>query len=271
MPKCSKNFLKGDYALGPILKALTCLEDLGSRWSFGAKVYYRLFYQSMIAKEAYKAGLEPGSRVLHIGCGALPYTALALASLGCEVVGLDYNPRAVDRARQCIAAMSFSDRISIQAGDGLEVDLSPYDAIWVSLNVFPREKIIQRAADRLSEGASLLYRNPRGWLNYLYSPVDLKGGLRMKQLLGKETVLWRRGNPVPTTQNSLTLDQLHAGCTGIILDIPPEPLLPPLGFRPGKEILMEGREICNGPLIACIEGRKIALDAHLARQITLTG
>lgn len=65
----------------------------------------------------------------------------------------------------------------------------------------------------------------------------------------------------------VTLEQLKKGQEGIICFVPDHPVLPPLGFRPGKKVRLCCLESFGGPVIAEIEKRSIALGRSLAREI----
>ena len=55
----------------------------------------------------------------------------------------------------------------------------------------------------------------------------------------------------------------------IISEVPEHPLLPPLGIRKGKELILKTRQAWHGPLIIEIEDRQIAIDPELAAKIKI--
>ncbi len=67
--------------------------------------------------------------------------------------------------------------------------------------------------------------------------------------------------------SKMTLEQLNKGQEGIICFVPENPILAPLGFRPGKRVRLCCRESFGGPIIAEIEKRCIALGRTLAQEI----
>ncbi len=64
-----------------------------------------------------------------------------------------------------------------------------------------------------------------------------------------------------------TLDEMKIGQEGIITSTPQQPLLAPLGVRPGKRIRIRARERFGGPVVSEVEGRRVALGLNLARSI----
>jgi SAM-dependent methyltransferase len=100
------------------------------------------------------------ARVLDLGCGPGLY-AHRLASLGCEVVGLDFSPASIRHAREVAADNGLSCRFI--NGDVREADLGTgFDLVMMifgQLNVFPRDRaaeIVSRACAALEAGGRLL-------------------------------------------------------------------------------------------------------------------
>ena len=71
--------------------------------------------------------------------------------------------------------------------------------------------------------------------------------------------------------NVTTLHELKKGDTAILTYIPQNKLLAPLGFREGKEVVIKSKHIFNGPIVASIEGRSVAIGSKLAKEIKLSG
>jgi len=74
------------------------------------------------------AGLEPGMRVLEIGCGWGGFAAYAAGNRGCEVVGITLSEEQALLAKQRLAEKGLADRVDIRLEDFRDVD-SEFDAI----------------------------------------------------------------------------------------------------------------------------------------------
>jgi SAM-dependent methyltransferase len=114
---------------------------------------------------------QPGEQVLDVGCG-FGSTAIAVASRGASVHGLDISPPMIERARARAAAAGAA--ITFAVGDAQEDDLGgPYDAITSRFGVmffadpvraFANFARATRAGGRLSFVCwQPLDRNP--WMN----------------------------------------------------------------------------------------------------------
>ncbi|MCL1601240.1 MAG: cyclopropane-fatty-acyl-phospholipid synthase family protein [Actinomycetia bacterium] len=76
-----------------------------------------------------KLGLEPGMRLLDIGCGWGGMVLHAAEHHGVEAVGVTISQNQVDLARKRVAEAGLTDRIDIRLQDYRDVKDGPFDAI----------------------------------------------------------------------------------------------------------------------------------------------
>ncbi len=282
--KLFKNFTSPLFKLASML--LSQLEYIGTFIPGFTYLYTNLFYRKMIAREIKAAGVEPGDKVLHVGCGSLPATPIALVRAGCRVIALERNEKSLERARKVAAWRLNKKELSMQLefrhGNGLGVDSSGYDAVWVSLHVNPQPGIIQQIIFNLDQGSCVVYRKPTAWLSQFYplvTPEELGGNLNSQYLtgwLGKESVVIWSQDFEPDEKivsqddgEEISLADCRIGEAGVITQIPDCQLLAPLGLRPGKYVRLRARQSCGGPLVVQTAGRKVAVDRDLADAIRL--
>ena len=130
--------------------------------------YGRRFYSEMLGRELDMLQLRPGARVLHIGAGALPFTAYYLAERGYHVDAIDHDARTLAPARRLLQILGVADRVHVAQLDGLSVDAGGYDAVWISLHVSDKELILERLLEQVRPGGWVVYREPRDWLERYY-------------------------------------------------------------------------------------------------------
>lgn len=65
----------------------------------------------------------------------------------------------------------------------------------------------------------------------------------------------------------ITLEDLKKGEEYTVINVPEDPLLESLGFRPGKKIILKTKEFFKGPIICSVEGRNVAISREIARRI----
>lgn len=71
-------------------------------------------------------------------------------------------------------------------------------------------------------------------------------------------------------QKTLPLIELSPGIQGTIMEVPENPLMYPLGLRPGKGIFCKGCQLFGGPLLVKVDDRQIALSRLLAEKIIVS-
>jgi cyclopropane-fatty-acyl-phospholipid synthase len=76
-----------------------------------------------------KLGLEPGMRLLDIGCGWGGMVMHAAQYHGVRAVGVTLSPNQVEAARARVYQAGLEDRVEIRLQDERDVDDGPYDAI----------------------------------------------------------------------------------------------------------------------------------------------
>ena len=177
---------------------LNWIEQLGARGDRRGRWYRDRFYYQLVKRELKSVVLNSGAKVLHIGCGPLPMTALYLAEMGFCVDAIDYDSAAARSACKKVSQSLYNKCINVWKADGKDVDCSPYDAVWISLAVSNKREIVTRALQTLRPGVPVLYRNYQGLLSLLYPRLNVNDiGFEcnhrcVTHSLGKETIIvWR--------------------------------------------------------------------------------
>jgi len=114
-------------------------------------------------EEAARAAITRNARVLFIGCGAFPLSALALAEqIGCRVTALDSDPEAVLLARGVIEARGLADRVDVRLGHGEKTGAAGYSHVLVASLVGRKRALLARLAASSAAGTVLLVRFGNG-------------------------------------------------------------------------------------------------------------
>ncbi len=243
-------------------KTLELFRRAGNMFLWLSKLYEHLYLQARVRREARLIGLEKGSRILCLGCAVVPFTVLGLGAIGCKVDAVEFNSRALPLLKKAAEVSRYGDNISIYKGQRNEVKIADYDLVWVFLPT-AGQNVAEKALKEKEKESTLIIGSHRGTLKNYYPDIH-NGAGEIMSVLGQEVLLYQQG-----IGSSVSLCELQPGQRGKIISIPKNPILPPLGIRPGKEIFLQGREIFNGPLIVAVEGRRIALSPSIARKIQL--
>ena len=108
-----------------------------------------------------KLGLEPGMRLLDIGCGWGGMVLHAAEHHGVHAVGVTLSQRQADLAAKRVAEAGLADRIEIRCQDYRDIDDGPYDAIS-SIGMFEHVgwsqlgRYFNRGRELLAPGGRLL-------------------------------------------------------------------------------------------------------------------
>jgi cyclopropane-fatty-acyl-phospholipid synthase len=76
-----------------------------------------------------KLALQPGQRVLDIGCGWGSFAIHAATRHGVEVVGVTLSEPQAELARERVAELDLADRVEIRVQDYRAIDDPPFDAV----------------------------------------------------------------------------------------------------------------------------------------------
>jgi SAM-dependent methyltransferase len=114
------------------------------------------------------AGLEPGERVLDLGCGLGMIAEYISDRTGAHVTGLDYVPEAIGQASARVEAAGKADRLAFAVGDinALALPAGAYDAIVSIDSLYFSDDLartVGELAAALKPGGRLAAGYSHGW------------------------------------------------------------------------------------------------------------
>ncbi len=128
-------------------------------------------YRDVIRREAALAGIEADDRVLNIGCGAAPFTALLLArETGALITALDHDHRAVKSARRMVRRCGLGRQVKVRLGEASD-GVPPFDVAVLALQVTPKRPVLAALASRAAPHARLIVRHPADWCEGMYDAL----------------------------------------------------------------------------------------------------
>lgn len=131
---------------------------LAYKLNYAAKIYDRTVGNEY-RNESKKFELTKSKKILHIGCGSYPLTAMVLAEIdGAKVVTIDNNIRAVKRAKKVIKRKNLNGKIKIEYGKGTNYVLDEFDTIIVSGCSMPKLKVLEHVLKNAKSKSKIVAR-----------------------------------------------------------------------------------------------------------------
>jgi len=130
-------------------------------------------YDTMTANEMSLACINDYSKVLIIGGGPFPITALYYCQLGkCFIDCIDNQQESVLISRQMIKILGLENKINIFLADGKNYDLTGYDVIFVTALALPKQLIFRNILQNASHDCKIIARTVEGLKIIIYEPIN---------------------------------------------------------------------------------------------------
>jgi cyclopropane-fatty-acyl-phospholipid synthase len=151
---------------------------------------------------AAKLGLEPGMRVLDVGCGWGSFAIHAAREYGVEVVGITLSGPQAERARERVAEAGLSEKIEIRVQDYRQLPQGSFDAI---ASVGMSEHVGEAQVDVYAQGLFDLLRPGGTLLNHAIAALD-PNAEPLEDLFSTRYV-FPDGEPLPLSRVQLALER----------------------------------------------------------------
>jgi hypothetical protein len=129
-------------------------------------------YREVVCREIKLSGLRAGERVLQIGAGSVPFTAIYLAHLaGVRVQAIDIDECAVARGRRCVRRLGLEHLVQVVRGNGVDYPPDDYQVVFVALQAEPKTEILEHFLTNGSPGLRVVVRQPRNQFRAHYDQL----------------------------------------------------------------------------------------------------
>jgi len=108
-------------------------------------------------KEIKIAKVTEKDKIFFIGCGMLPSAPILIAKeTNANVVTIDNNKRAYEIGKEYIERKNLSDKVIVEYGDGINYPIQDFDVIFIAINVWPLEDVLQNLSKNMKIGARVM-------------------------------------------------------------------------------------------------------------------
>ena len=175
-----------------IKSTVALLEKICSRSHPLVDLYSRP-YMRVVQNEIGLARIAAADRVLNIGCGAIPFTAMLIARLtGARVVAVDRDPQAAPLAQACVRQAGLASLVRIVVSDGSRSAWAPhgFDVAVVALQAEPKAGILSSLLDSGQGPSRVVARVPREPFLDQYDPLPPDCPIAARAAQNMKTFEW---------------------------------------------------------------------------------
>jgi cyclopropane-fatty-acyl-phospholipid synthase len=158
--------------------------------------------RTKLALVAHKLGLEPGMRVLDVGCGWGSFAIHAARELGVSVIGVTLSEPQAELARELASRAGVAERVEIRVADYRELKRSSFDAI---ASIGMAEHVGERQIDRYASSLFAMLRPGGHLLNHAIAVLD-PGHDPLEGIFSNRYV-FPDGEPLPLSRIQLALER----------------------------------------------------------------
>jgi len=132
---------------------------------------FRSRNHDLLKQEIQLTGIGEGSVVGFVGCGCLPWSAIAIHELvGAEIVGFDRDEALVQLAAKVVEVLGIEAGVRVSGSEGERIDYRPFSHVYLAGMCDQKLSIIRQISAALAPGSTLLIRSGRSPYDFFYLP-----------------------------------------------------------------------------------------------------
>lgn len=148
------------------------MEKLISHLPFLIKVISP-YYKEKVEKEISLAQIKESDKVLCIGGGAVPITAISInKKTGADVDVVDIDQEAVEKSRVLLKKLGLRKNIKVKLAHGQNIGIKDYSVIHVALQAEPHSQILENIFKQAENKNRVIIRCPHCSKADVYQTLD---------------------------------------------------------------------------------------------------
>lgn len=130
-----------------------------------------LYYRMMVKREVELANINKNDKVLCIGGGFCPYTAILIHKYtDAKVTVIDNDFECIDKSREFLDALGL-EGIEVRLCDGKHICCKDFTVVHIAMQVSPKEIVLSEIINRAQSGARVMVRLPKTIVENLYNRI----------------------------------------------------------------------------------------------------
>ena len=132
---------------------------------------YCSFYRKTVEEEAIFANIDSDDRLLFIGGGAIPYSALILAKKAKHVTVIDCDSISAKLASCLIQRLGISN-VTVKCDQGEQLNPEEHSVIFIPLQAEPKQRILENIKSKCNLKTKVLMRIPKKSFSNVYTTLE---------------------------------------------------------------------------------------------------
>ncbi len=129
------------------------------------------YYKPIVKKEVDLCKATPSNRILCVGGGYFPCTAILFHRFsGATVTVIDNDKKAIRAATEVVHQLGLSHKVIVKYSDGLDISAEDFDIVHIAMQISPKEKVFKHIYSTMEKKSKILVRTPKKHLERGYQP-----------------------------------------------------------------------------------------------------
>jgi len=136
---------------------------------------YQLYkrFLRLIKEESRLGQIKKGDKVLFIGSGPLPITAIILNKLkGCEIHCIEKVKNRAEISKRIIRRLGLQQKINVYNKKGESIKNDDYSIVIIALLAKPKDRILKEIFSKVNVGTKIICRTSEGIRQFFYEATN---------------------------------------------------------------------------------------------------
>ena len=121
--------------------------------------YYLDYYSKMVEKEIVLANISERDKILHIGGGTIPATAMLYAQkTRAKIIAIDKNLNSIKKAKKLVFKNNLSSNIIIEYGNALNYQFKNFNLVVISMGINPYKELLYNISKSIDKDTRIVLR-----------------------------------------------------------------------------------------------------------------